>query len=566
MGGCYNHFHSGWTEFMTDPLSHAHRLADRVAAVCLLAAALSLVYSLVTYWGSDLSALDRYLITGGTVWVGATVGPAAVCRRSRPLPWCGLTLVTLAAVLYLPVWFLTFGSTAGRVVLLWWQWSCLGGAAGGYALARFGPATVRAGLFPAIFLAFALPLPTAVEGPLQNTLQRATTAAAFAVLHAGGSAVERPGGGFVLHLPGGDLGVEEACSGVRSLTALTALAAFVAFRRGFGPVRGVALVGATVPIVVGVNVVRVVLSGVIQEAIGGAYIRGGWHDALGLAMVLVGLGGICLVAGWLGRGGAKAAHPAAPNDATGPADAVALDRPVRPRWGPAAAAVVLVIGGVGAAVGGWRAAPPGAVDEPAPDLTAVPHRLGDWAGEDRPVPEHIVTTLQSDVALHREYRNGTGQRATVWVLYWAAAGRVRGYHHPDVCLPNAGLTPVERGAETIWPTAGGEVPVTARTLAGDRGRLYALYWTQEGRRVWGEADEQAAAAGLGVRGLVARLRDTTAPPAGGRLVVLVGTEDASTFGRGEALSLARSLADEVYRLCPWASPPEVSRAEAGAPE
>ena len=116
---------------------------------------------------------------------------------------------------------------------------------------------LRAAAFPLLFPLFALPVPTAVLSPVQEKLQGVTTSLAVPVLRLLGEPAER--GGFVITLPGGRLGVEEACSGVRTLTALTAIAAFVAFLRGFGPGRGVALVLLAVPLVVAVNAGRVAL-------------------------------------------------------------------------------------------------------------------------------------------------------------------------------------------------------------------------------------------------------------------------------------------------------------------
>src|SRR5262249_23615899 len=124
--------------------------------------------------------------------------------------------------------------------------------------------------------------------PLQFLLQSATTASAASVLPLLGVPVERTG--FVLSLPGGDLGVAEACSGVRSVTALTAIAAFVAWWRGFGFARGTSLVVLSVPVIAGVNAVRVVVSGLLQEHAGPEYVHGAWHDGLGIGMVLLGLG------------------------------------------------------------------------------------------------------------------------------------------------------------------------------------------------------------------------------------------------------------------------------------
>ncbi|MEO2090002.1 MAG: exosortase-associated EpsI family protein [Gemmataceae bacterium] len=178
---------------------------------------------------------------------------------------------------------------------------------------------------------------------------------------------------------------------------------------------------------------------------------------------------------------------------------------------------------------------------------------------DLPVPPHVTESLEYTSCVFREYRDRLGRRVFVWVLYWSAAQQVKGYHHPDVCLPNAGLLVTSRTVEPLVPGCGGNIPLTCRVLSGDRGQLFVQYWTQEGRQVWGEAEERTAARGLGVRGVIDRIgrlvRGADEAPPEGRLVVLIGTEDASDWGRAETTAFAKRLADAVYSLCPWAAPP-----------
>src|SRR2546423_1316892 len=83
--------------------------------------------------------------------------------------------------------------------------------------------------------------------------------------------------------PAGDLGVIEACSGLKSVTALVALAAFVAHVRGLGLRRGAALLALAVPAIVGCNGLRVVATGLLQEHVGRRATEGLAHDALGYA-------------------------------------------------------------------------------------------------------------------------------------------------------------------------------------------------------------------------------------------------------------------------------------------
>ncbi len=526
---------------MTTPPSP--RWADRLTVFGLGAVATGLLVSLVQYWGWALAAVDRYLILAAAVWAADRQWRTVPAGVPRPIP--GFLLVLLP-VLPLPlVWFLQTDMTGGRAVLIWWQWATLLAIGTGCVLLRSGWPAVRHLAFPPLFAAFALPLPTAIESPLKFKLQDLTTTASAALLKLSGFAVERPGGGYLLRLPGGDLGVEETCSGVRSLTALTALAAFIAYWHGFRPPRGGLLVLLSIPVVWVVNTLRVVLSGFIQEWAGDKYIRGDWHEALGLVMVLVGLGAICWLAARLKKPVAATAAVEAP--------AARVSRLVP------ASAVVLAVAVVAAGVAAWQGGSAKPAATPTPALADLPLTLGDWTGTDRPVPPHVSESLEYTACAFREYRDRLGRRMFVWVLYWSAAQQVKGYHHPDVCLPNAGLAVTSRTVEPLAPGCGGSVPVTCRVLSGDRGKLFVQYWTQEGRQVWGETEERTASRGLGVRGVIDRIdrlaRGANEAPPEGRLVVLIGTEDASDWGRAEATLFAKRLADAVYVLCPWAAPP-----------
>jgi EpsI family protein len=197
------------------------------------------------------------------------------------------------------------------------------------------------------------------------------------------------------------------------------------------------------------------------------------------------------------------------------------------------------------------------VAAPAP-LDRIPHRLGNWTGEDAPVPEYVREMLSYDAATCRVYRD-LGYETHAWVIYWSSRNMVKGYHHPDVCWPNRGFRMVGREVVPVR-VAGGTIPLTVREFARGRDRQLILYWTQEGRRVWTEDDEQAARLAIGSHGwLGERLSGRSRPEATGRLVVLVGTP---TWGDGAAIrtrtvEFTRLLAAAVYDACPWATiPPE----------
>lgn len=532
------------------------RSSDRVALVALAALTAAGVVSVAARWGARAEYADRFLILLGAGWAAVRAWPTAPSRPSPAAAACGLPLVVAAALAFPVAWLLQV-QIGPRTLLLWWQCAAVTAAAAGTLLVRDGWRKVRACGFALLFPFLALPIPDRVLVPLQQALQVATTAASQAALSLAYT-VSRPGHGFVLELPGGPLEVAEACSGVRSLTALVAIAAFVAFLRGFGPVGGGLLLLLSIPVVAATNVLRVVLSGAIQETFGAAYIRDDWHEALGFVMVLVGLAGILLLASalaklatpWTSSGGSAGASPS-------------QSSPSRYRILNGLIAVLLVASAVGTGYAvrlGWLAVGASVANVP---LDRLPLRIGPWQAKgDEPIPADVTERLVQDVGLYRVYSDNLGREVHCWVLYWSSLSAVRGYHHPDVCWGKRGGSPTFSGVVSVEPTGGGRLPITARTFAVGGGEHHILYWTQDGRQVWdAEAETEAGrTGGYGPRSEsgTAWVADLLTPPAArppGRLTVVLATRHTGPAAERATAELARRLADELYAVCPWAGPP-----------
>jgi EpsI family protein len=533
--------------------------ADRVAWGCVAAGGLAVVAALARYWGANPGHADRFLVLAGAAYAAYALAPGWAAEPVRPRPLVGLPLV-LAGVAAFPVGYYLFVQIGPRPLVLWWLAAAVLAAAAGLTLARLGVARLRAAAFPLLFTLFALPIPLRVLVPLQDVLQEVTTSLAGAGLSGLGYDVHREE--YVLALPGGKLRVEEACSGVRSVTALTAIAAFVAFLRGFGPARGALLVLLAIPVVAAVNVLRVILSGLIQEGIGPEYIRGDWHEGLGFAMVLLGLAlilGLARLVG--GRSGLEERvievdEKAKSDPSVTPSPPHPLT-PSPPRGGWLAATLLLLGAAGGVAMGLLGRATEEATVADAP-LDRVGTSLGGWEGRDQPVPGVVTDLLAPDRALHRWYVNNVGREATVWAFYWGAGSAIVGYHHPDVCWRSKGYEAAEKWVELV-PVPGGSVPVTAREFRQGHERMVVLYWTQEGRRVWTDTDERAAESDMlssswhGHKWVGDLLGARTEAP-GPRLTVVVVVPDAGESARREAAVLTGLIAGEVYRVCPWAAP------------
>ena len=151
---------------------------------------------------------------------------------------------------------------------------------GGYdATRRFGFAT--------LFLLFMAPLPVPWYQSLAVMLQQAVSHLSASLLLMVGVPVWQDG--YVLRLPGSELEVGAACSGLTQLTAFLALT-FAAAHLSSRPMwYKVALVGMSVPIAIAANCLRVTVTGIILMLVGPKWAEGIFHTLEGLAVVGIGM-------------------------------------------------------------------------------------------------------------------------------------------------------------------------------------------------------------------------------------------------------------------------------------
>ncbi len=155
---------------------------------------------------------------------------------------------------------------------------------------HFGGRVLCLVAFPLAFLWFMIPLPGVVFYGMTLNLQELSSRSAAFALDGMGIPVLRDGN--ILHLSDISLGVTEACSGIRSLISLLALAtgwAYVSYAR---LLPRFLLVVMAIPIAIVANAVRIVLTGIIGQNVGIEYAEGFFHSFSGWVIFLVAL--ICL--------------------------------------------------------------------------------------------------------------------------------------------------------------------------------------------------------------------------------------------------------------------------------
>ena len=185
----------------------------------------------------------------------------------------------------------------------------------------FGKHVSRVVIFPCVFLLFMTPIGGIVQStvPLQVLTAKAirTLSSVFGIpILVDGSNISSPGGHFPpMEIAGG-------CSGIRSLMAMSALAALYAYFTSRGPVRGLVLFASSLMFAVLGNFARVFSVVLFARFLDPKTATGLYHDYSGLVffpvavIAMVGFGNVLnrdwreIFAGWFAARSASAAGPA----------------------------------------------------------------------------------------------------------------------------------------------------------------------------------------------------------------------------------------------------------------
>lgn len=164
--------------------------------------------------------------------------------------------------------------------------------------AQHGWPVAKRFLFPLLFVFVAVPIPKILWNPVVLGLQGFITALNVETLNLLGIPAQRAGN--LIHLPRGTVGVDEACSGIRSLQSSIMAALFIAdltLKRGGAKV--FFFVFGIVLAVVGNFGRSLFLS--LTAASKGVQAVEGVHDTAGWSVLIFTAGGIALLAWWVGR-------------------------------------------------------------------------------------------------------------------------------------------------------------------------------------------------------------------------------------------------------------------------
>ncbi len=342
--------------------------------------------------------VNRFLTGGTAAALALAIFPLRLVLESNP-DW------------RMPVWVLAF-------VVVGLTFTALLYAGGWTWLGHFG--------FPAAFFLVAVPWPAEREYFIMQHLMRGNAWMSVHMLVWGGLPAVQMGN--VIRIPNGLVGIDEACSGVRSLQTTIMISLFLGEMYRFGAVRRALLFGAALLFALLCNLARTCFL-VWLSAARGLQEMAKWHDTAGLSVLVLCVAGLWQMARFFQS---RAPAPERPADA-----------PLRYGRRPPVAAL--------AAFGIWFLLSEGAIE-----LWYRSHEWGEAANthwnvawpaneprfEDVPIPEESRVILKYNQGRSVRWMDADGLRWTVFFFRWdpgRASALLARSHKPDICLPSAGL-------------------------------------------------------------------------------------------------------------------------------
>lgn len=157
----------------------------------------------------------------------------------------------------------------------------------GLVLFQFGKDIFRMMVFPIFFLAFMIPIPVALLNKISLPLQMFATVISEHIVRALSIPVYREGN--MLYFAQTQLEVAEACSGIRSITALVMISTVFVYISNLSWSRRWILLVSAIPIALIANILRVAGTGILAHFYGARVARGFLHEFSGMAVFAFGL-------------------------------------------------------------------------------------------------------------------------------------------------------------------------------------------------------------------------------------------------------------------------------------
>ncbi len=357
-------------------------------------------------------------------------------RRNRLLTverrgsWGGLPIVATGLLVYVVGEF-----AAMHAVVHFSLWIVIVGL----LACAVGLSGIRLLAFPLLYLLAAVPPPAFLQYELSGRLQLWSSALGVGCLQLIGVMAYREGN--VIDLGPIQLQVVEACSGIRYLFPLVALAVLCAYLYRESLWKRILLVLSSIPISILLNGFRIGAIGLLVETSGGRAAEGFSHFFEGWVFFVTSLGLLWAEMWVLARVGSNASRRSFGELIVFPkADVPASASPARPsatRVSPAP-----VLGGAVLLILAAFAAPsvvPNDFPPPARQpLLDFPLQLGEWGGVHSAMERQYLDALQLDDYVLADYSAMEKVPVNLYVAYYQSPKKGLSSHSPRQCIPGGG--------------------------------------------------------------------------------------------------------------------------------
>jgi len=429
------------------------------------------VAALATCWISLFDELHREWSVNPQYDYGYVVpllGAVLLWRRwpERPSPSAGNSVlmgwVAAASLFWLLPLNLFFQANPEWRLLYWFHGLlvlilsfCLLYRAGGWNWAGFFAP-------PLVFMVIAIPWPTGLEQAVIQHLMRFVAGLTVGVV--GWLGIPAMQHGNLIEVGTGVVGIDEACSGVRSLQSALMLSLFLGEIYRFSARRRAALVGTSLICVILANVVRTSFLTWVAAQHGLKQMEA-WHDDAGLivmAIVLPGLFGL----GHLMKPKLRKHSPGAVD----PHHAL----PVMPYW--VAISVFAWIGLAGAITEGWYRIHERDLVPNTPWTVAWPTQADHF--QKAAVPEQSLAILRCSDSTAATWADDEGNLWSAFFLRWNAgknSAQLAFGHRPDICYPAAGERLVKDYGRITVSAGGIHLPFSYQTFQNGSRLMHVFY-------------------------------------------------------------------------------------------
>jgi len=375
----------------------------------------------------------------------------------------------LLAFLYLPTRLIEEATPEWRAI----QWS-LGLETVGLTLCAIylacGQLCLGRCLFAVCFILIAIPWPTLIEAPVIQSLTRLNSGVVVELLN--WLSIPAIQHGNLIEVNTGTIGVDEACSGIRSFQTSLMISLFFGELYGMGRLRRLLLVPAGFILAMGFNVCRVLFLAVVAAKKGVAAIAQ-YHDPAGIMITLVCTAGLWGLAALFNHRRIPAPDGLAPVE--GRNQEVKNTKPRLSVLRRLGFALLLWLITVDAGADLWYHT----VESHLPPSSnwSVMFPTDNPTFQTVPISADTKSLLRFDEGKQAAWIEPDGSQWQAFYYSWRP-GRVAGYlakrHTPEICLPAAGTQLLSGPKLTVMNVNSVELPMRSYVFGTESGPIYVF--------------------------------------------------------------------------------------------